>query len=228
MVLALSSMLSPVYVSVGVWGYFAAWTPVPPMGHDGVHFVLPPHPDHLLFHLSPWQEEIPDRRRKAEVGLTPTLLLLPRDWPPSQRLCCSLQQGPQSKSWWSPSGNQLPWESRRRVCLREKGLPQGGTFPGRVWSWDEGPFCDAQREMPDSGRVSAAEPEGLPLPPGSWHGRLPLAAFGNCAWWVGRTCHHPASLSAGTRTGTWGCACRTRPAPAPAPSTGQSSGAPTA
>lgn len=98
MVLALSPMLSHVYVGVGVWGCFAAWTPVPPLGHDGVHFVLPPHPDHLLFHLSPWQEEIPDRRRKAEVGLTPTLLLLPRDWPPSQRLCCCLQQRPQSKS----------------------------------------------------------------------------------------------------------------------------------
>ncbi|NXD27885.1 I11RA protein, partial [Spelaeornis formosus] len=61
------SMLSYVNVSVGVWGCFAVGTPVPPLGYCGVHFVLPSHPNHLLFHLSPWQEEIPDGRRKAEL-----------------------------------------------------------------------------------------------------------------------------------------------------------------
>lgn len=162
MVLALSSMLSHMYVNVGVGGCFAVWTPVPLLGRGGVHFVLPPHPNHLLSHLSPWQEEIADRRRKAEVGLTPTLLLLPSDWPPSQRLCCCLQQGPQSKSLGSPSGSQLP----KPGSLGE-GFSSGRDPPRGVWSWDGGPFRHAQRDMPDSGRVSAAEPEGLPPPPGS-------------------------------------------------------------
>lgn len=51
------------------------------------HAALCPPVLTVCFSVSPWQEEIADGRREAEVGLTPTPLPCPGDQSPSKRLC---------------------------------------------------------------------------------------------------------------------------------------------